>query len=417
MPPTTRGGDDLKRSEAALEHAKKQTENAKKETAKLKRQLNTQIAEAQQQCGRKKQRTSRSLWQVNKNDEMSLFFSLETKKTEYRKKKFLASEHEIEELVFDIALRSSLGDDLSALDADDQDEMARRFTAVYGDQCAKDINNKRSNWQQMAKKAFFEMLKAGTPISGAQLLHVAQRQGVFLYDEVVSEDNPQEQATLNKARNLKNKKWRDIFDNFNDKFIANCLGQQVWGFETRSLKTISGRDGTTPAPITVSDEAMIVLLVLNAEKKWLVQYKAKEAGKVAPDRRDLRHLVLYSDDAAGSCKFGGWHKPGRLLFHKVRTQIKKGRSLNTTKMAEEQSTQRLFVKHDMEAKLASKKRKPKQTVPKIDLVGADIGFDSDGSCEFAGYESDEDAKKLLADAMAPPEAPPAAAAAPQAGNI
>ena len=47
------------------------------------------------------------------------------------------------------------------------------------------------------------------------------------------------------------------------------------------------------------------------------------------------------------------------------------------------------------------KEKTKVTVPKIDLVGAGVGFESDGDYEFAGYESDEYAKQLLAEAMAP----------------
>jgi hypothetical protein len=259
------------------------------------------------------------------------------------------------------------------------------------------------------------MLAEGTPVTGAMLLHVAQRQGIFLYDEVVSEKNPKEQVTKNTAKNLRNKKWRDLFDNYNDKFIANCLGQKEWSEERRSLNRISGRGGTNAHPITVSDEAMIVVLVLNAEKKWLVQYKCKQEGRKEPDRKELRQYVLYSDDAAGSNKFGGWHKPGRLLFQKIRGQIKKGRSLKTTKLAETQSTERLYVKHDMETKLAGKKRKPKVTVPKIDLDGAAVGFESGDECEIEGYESDEDANKLLAEAM---EAPPAAdAEAAQEGAI
>ena len=184
--------------------------------------------------------------------------------------------------------------------------------------------------------------------------------------------------------------------------------------ETRSLKTISGRVETTPPPITVSDEAMVVVLVLNSEAKRLLQWKCKRESKEEPPRKELCPLILWSDDAAGSCQWGGWHKPGRPLFQEVRNQIKKGRSLNTTKMAEEQSTQRLFVKHDMETKLASRKRKPKVTVPKIDLDGADIGFDSDDDCEFKDYESDGEAAQLLADAMA---APPSAAGATQAGPV
>jgi hypothetical protein len=282
-----------------------------------------------------------------KNAELTLYFGDQTKKIEFRTKKFLACEEELEEMVFGIALRSSHGDKLAAMDSDDQCLMAKSFNKAYGLKCSRDINEKRNSWQQGAKTAFFAMLAECTPVTGAMLLHVAQRQGIFLYDEVVSEKNPKEQVTKNKAKNLRNKKWRDLFDNYNDKFIANCLGQKEWSEERRSLNRISGRGGTNAHPITVSDEAMIVVLVLNAEKKWLVQYKCKQEGRKEPDRKELRQYVLYSDDAAGSNKFGGWHKPGRLLFQKIRGQIKKGRSLKTTKLAETQSTERLYVKHDI----------------------------------------------------------------------
>ncbi len=376
---------------------------------KLKRKNKELNEAAKDQSAHKKQRkASGALWEVVKNDEMAPYFAQQTKTVEYRTKKFLADEKELEEMVMDIAKRSTLKKELALLNPNDQQEMGRRLSKVYGPQCARDLNAKRSSMQQAAKTAFWECLDEGTPITGAQLRHVVQRQGIFLHDEDVSDN---EQANKNKALNVKNQRWRVIFDLFNDKFIGNCLGQKVWSKETRSLKTISSLDG-----VTVSDEAMIVILVLNAEKKWLEQYKINKAGGKEPPRDALRKYVLYSDDAGGSCLFGGWHKAGRLMFKEIRSQIKKGRSLETTQLAEEQCRDRLFVKHGMEQKLASRKRKPKAKQPKVDLVGAAIGHgDDDSDCEFEGYESDEDAKQLLAAAMAPPAAP--AAAAPQVRQI
>ena len=378
-----------------------------RENEKLKRK-NKELAHAakEQSAHKKPRKASNALWEVVKNDERALYFSQQTKTVKHRHKKFLANDQELEEMVLDIAKRSSLKKELALLNPNDQQEMGRRLSKVYGPQCARDLNAKRSSMQQAAKTAFNECLDEGTPITGKQLRYVVQRQGIFLHDEDVSDN---EQANKNKALNVKNQRWRDIFDLFNDKFIGNCLGQKVWSAETRSLKTISSLDG-----VTVSDEAMIVILVLNAEKKWLEQYKINKAGGKEPPRDALRKYVLYSDDAGGSCRFGGWHKPGRLLFKEIRSQIKKGRSLETTKLAEEQCRDRLFVKHDMEKKLASRKRKPKAKQPKVDLVGAAIGHgDDDSDCEFEGYESDDEAnREMLAAAMAP-----AAAAAPQRGSI
>ena len=155
-----------------------------------------------------------------------------------------------------------------------------------------------------------------------------------------------------------------------------------------------------------------MVLVINAEAKWLVEHGPKVANTPQPSREALRPHILYSDDTAGSCKWGGWHKPGRVHFQSLRGKIKKGRSLPTTKTAEEQSRVRLYEQHDMENKLASKKRKPKLTVPKIDLTGAAVGFESDGDYEFDEPPADE-VQNLLAQAAGPP----AAHAAQQAGDI
>ena len=427
MPPKTRqnsGNDELMKSKAALEEEKKE---ARQLNAKLRKAVAVQealaakqkeaLAAKTDQSSRKKQRTNEGKkWPVIKNAEMTLYFANQTKNVQYRKKKFLANDRELEDLVWDVALTTSAGDDLSALNKHDQDEMARRYSEAYGVECARDINGKRSSWQQAAKNAFFQMLSEGIAVTGAKLLFVAQRpKEILMLDEDVSNELTKEEADENKALNLKNKKWRDLFDNYNDKFLGNCLGKKVWSEEKRSLKTISGRDGTTPPLITSSDEAMAVVLVMNAEAKWLIQWKCKRDDEPEPPRKLLRPHIKWSDDAGGSCQWGGWHKEGRLKFQKVRGQIKKGRSLETTQVAEEQCCERLYYKHDMENKLASRKRKPKVKVPKIDLVGADVGFESEGDFEFESYESDGDTNQLLAEAMVKPAA--AAAEVQQEGEL
>ena len=175
-----------------------------RENEKLKRK-NKELAHAakEQSAHKKPRKASNALWEVVKNDERALYFSQQTKTVKHRHKKFLANDQELEEMVLDIAKRSSLKDQLNLLDPHDQETMGRRLAVVYGPQCAKDLNAKRGTMHQRTKTAFMECVEEGTPITGKQLLHVAQRQGIFLYDEDVSDN---EQANKNKAKNLNNQR-------------------------------------------------------------------------------------------------------------------------------------------------------------------------------------------------------------------
>ena len=160
------------------------------------------------------------MWEVVKNDERALYFGQQTKTVEYRHKKFLANDQELEEMVLDIAKRSSLKDRLNLLDPHDQETMGRRLAVEYGPKCANDLNAKRRRPRELSlnalPKAKWSLERSSAKLSSA-------RQGIFLYDEDVSDN---EQAKKNKSLNLKNQRWRDVFDKFNDKFIGNCLGTE-----------------------------------------------------------------------------------------------------------------------------------------------------------------------------------------------
>jgi hypothetical protein len=156
-------------------------------------------------------------------------------------------------------------------------------------------------------------------------------------------------------------------------------------------------DGSTdgPPPVSVSDEAIALLIVENCEVKWNCQVRRELAGK-KQDEDKMKRMVLYTTSSGGSCMFGAWSKEGRLRFKEIRAKIKKGRASPEGAAGERQCRRRLFKKHGMQKKLDGRKKKGKPTVPIIDLAGAEVGFgsgDEDDAemeeCRSDGEEGEE----------------------------
>ena len=108
---------------------------------------------------------------------------------------------------------------------------------------------------------------------------------------------------------------------------------------------------------------------------------------------------FYSDDKGGNNKFGNWKTAGRLRYNQIRAQIKKGRAHEKTPGYKNECRLRLYKLHDMDKKLGKKKRK-KGKAPKIDLSNAAVGDASDDEAfEIEEYETDDEARELLAQAQ------------------
>ena len=88
----------------------------------------------------------------------------------------------------------------------------------------------------------------------------------------------------------------------------------------------------------------------------------------------------------------------------MRHEIKKSRKTEWGKLAEEQSSDRLYAKHDYGTVLANRKGKNKKTkVLKIDLRNAAFGQDSDAEMSDLELDEDDEDKALLELALKPPE--------------
>ena len=251
---------------------------------------------------------------------------------------------------------------LKDLEEEKLDYMMSQYTTVYGKYVSKQINGKRNSLQQAIKEVYKKMRKEGHKFSAAQFLNSAQRFNICLCSE-----NGKAQAK-NKKVNKENKKYRDRFDVWVD-CIMPVVATKDWKVETRCMTTMGvALDGSTdgPPPVSVSDEAIALLIVENCEVKWNYQVRRELAGK-KQDEDKMKRMVLYTTSSGGSCIFGAWSREGRLRFKELRAKIKKGRASPEGAAGERQCKRRLFKKHGMQKKLDGRKKKGKHTVPIIDL--------------------------------------------------
>ena len=87
------------------------------------------------------------------------------------------------------------------------------------------------------------------------------------------------------------------------------------------------------AAITPALEALVVLLLENAQEKWMFEagLQCRLGRNLTPEDKKQRWCtskvpaVKWSTKKAGSDKCGGWDKEGRLRFKKIRSLIEKGR--------------------------------------------------------------------------------------------
>jgi hypothetical protein len=332
-------------------------------------------------------------WRLTLNKELSLYFYNQTNKKMWRKVKFVANNLEVAELCWQIALTTADGDRLRALNKNDRKKMMWRYHDLYGTQVTHALNRRRSSTQQLGKKACHHQLDEGQMIPAEQLFHVAVR-GKHICELPTDTDDPEVNAA-NQKHNEDNAHFRERFDIYNDVYLGTVLTNKVWSVEDRCYRRISSK-------VTSADEAEIILQAKNAEKKWIHMWRAKKFGEAKLDRKKARGLVSYSKDNVGACKFGGWDAKGRKLFAKMRHQIKKSRETEWGKLAEEQSCDRLYEKHDMANKEANRKSKRKKGPPKIDLSEAAFGNDSDK--EMSDVEFADECQELLDLAAKPAEA-------------
>ena len=331
-------------------------------------------------------------WIVTKNKNFELHIKSNGSKEAFKNVKFLASPDEVKKVLARVLEESLYGDRLRALrDASPAlyDQQIEQFYIAYGTIMAQGINTKRNNVQQAVKKVWEELRKSGLVPKAKELIKVACRKRIQVLEEEDEDGNP---IQANIDRNLRNKKYRDLFDLWVGVLIPCTLGHE-WKEEHFTQVAI----GSSKSPVTAADEAMLLLTIDNCEKKWEIEH-----GKTFPhrsnytnpvDRKDLtapqegvaidktskhhkkwlKKLHNYSSCSSGNSIYGGWSLEGRLQFHKVKVNIQKARKEEGVRQAEVDCCARLYEKHDMAKKLGARKQR-KAAEPKIDLRRAALAF-------------------------------------------
>ena len=283
-------------------------------------------------------------------------------------------------------------------------KQARSFQEVYSTVLTTKVNDCRNNAQQSIRKALLEEYKKGNIITAAKLLHVVKRTPEVL--QLLPEKNANgSRINKNITANKNTKKYRDRLFFYADVLLVAILAANAWGHFHRSHNTLQKRKvdvgGIKVPVVTAGIEALVIILLENAEKKWIfeAEMEKRKGRKIKPaDRKEDWYKnnapkVQYSTKSAGHIKYGGWNKAGRLRFSKIRSLIEKGRALDTTEAIEEDLRKALYRKH-MVGRTTQQEAPIKQ--PKLDLRGAAVGAGGDGNdVSDEEYDSDEEDKQAV----------------------
>ena len=268
------------------------------------------------------------------------------------------------------------------LDPKALEKQAKKFQQVYSGVLTTKVNDCRNTFQQKLRAIIIWLIITyGTTVQAGKLLNVLQRKPEFLcfLPEEDEDGNPLDE---NKEANKVNEKYRTRLFIYADHLLSAVLPAATWGTLHRCNHTIQKRKVTVgndqlPA-ITPGLEALVVLLLENAQEKWFFEAGLqRRLGRslTQVDKKQRWHTtkvppVKWSTKKAGSNKYGGWEKNGRLRFKKIRFLIEQGRALDTTEAIEEALRKQLEESHT--AKPEAKKEVPTRQ-PKLDLRGAAVG--------------------------------------------
>ena len=320
---------------------------------------------------------------------------------------FIANKEE-EILAMILLLRHSRDwklNDLGSLNEGTLHLQGEEYVNTFGQALCKSLNGFRNDLQQKTRKVWIDLYKEGKAITAAQFLKVAQRPAHLLL-LLPEKDEHGKKIQDNIKRNKENKKYRERFQIWVSMFLPLAAGPRSWGMVHFCHNTPSDykivRSGKADRyPITPGLEAIMILFMFNAQKKWIYEadWEKRTKEDIKQETRKLKAFkkklpaTEYSTKAGGAVKYGGWYDEGRKKFATVRSLIRMGRSKNTTKKVETETMLALRKKHQADLPQA----RPVETrVAKIDLRGAGVGAEDETDDELVqeGYDSEEELNNL-----------------------
>ena len=177
-------------------------------------------------------------------------------------------------------------------------------------------------------------------------------------------------------------KVEDLMDCWTDKIVpavggARLLHPKIRHFEpmTTSLMPRS----TDQLRVTASTEAMAALIYLNNHTKWnamrsWAQQNAGRNGAVCPRynaKKPTEHVefkALYSDNAVGTNKWGGWSTEGKKMFVTLQKKIIESRRDNLDRhvKVDKECVERLYHKFADMHKNSGRDSKKAKAIPEVD---------------------------------------------------
>ena len=198
------------------------------------------------------------------------------------------------------------------------DEKRLAFCDVYSGHAREALNEQRSYVQTRGKEAIYVFMTANG--SGCypleDIIKVATR------DIPLKEDNKEEHDRL-----------MEVFVWYWEDYLPGFAGNTYWCKEIRRFQSITLANFKNRLCVTISTEAMAVLMYENCLNKWVALFNWTEGGtvknkKIPKKKRDplsAQFRGVYSDGHSGQAKYGGWNDAGLVRFNDLGKLIKVGR--------------------------------------------------------------------------------------------
>lgn len=186
-----------------------------------------------------------------------------------------------------------------------------------------------------------------------------------------------------------------------DVLLPKMVGAKEWDTSVRYYTTISSaKDPDEPKDrlITVSDEAMLVLMWDNSYDRWITEWtwETDPENKDNKNKKKPKWSGKYSFSNKGQCKWGGWKHEGYLAYNKYFEEARAARKDKNCKKVEENCLQMLRAKnnitqenHEMQEHMKRRQKRAEKKGETLD-VGVTIPLEQHKIWPFIEIDSEEE---------------------------
>ena len=149
---------------------------------------------------------------------------------------------------------------------------------------------------------------------------------------------------------------KEAFLWFIGEFVESVTGRRTWGKMKFSQTASQAKDPANgKLVVTVSDEALALLLFDNYSTKWFAQYddlqnKGRSWDNRPPDEKMKRGTGKFTYQKNGQSEYGGWSKEGIAQYNRFWHLVKRSRQLPDAERVEMDVMQTLKEQHPQAVK-------------------------------------------------------------------